>query len=70
LEVVRGLLGDWTDLADRLGLKAHDTFRFKEGNQPRELWDWLERRGRLGALPGALDDIGRADLARLLRPHL
>jgi hypothetical protein len=48
LTVIRKLLGDWNDLADRLGLEQYDKFRFTAGNQPRELWEWLERRDQLG----------------------
>ncbi|WP_051808508.1 hypothetical protein [Actinoplanes subtropicus] len=70
VDVLRGLLGDWRDLADHLGVPPHDTFRFGAGDQPRQLWEWLEIRRRLGELPAALDGIGRTDLADLVRPYL
>jgi nucleoside phosphorylase len=70
LDVLRGLLGDWKELADRLGLQPHDTFRFTAGDQPRQVWEWLEIRGRLGDLPEALGGIGRTDLAELVRPYV
>jgi nucleoside phosphorylase len=70
LEVVRRLTYDWQDLADIVGVPPYEMRRFRAGDEPRELWAWLQQRGRLADLPGALDDIGRADLAALLRPYL
>jgi nucleoside phosphorylase len=70
LEVVRRLTYDWQDLADVVGVPPYETRRFRAGDEPRELWAWLENRDRLSDLPGALADIGRADLADLLRPYL
>ena len=40
--------------------------RFERGDECRAIWTWLENRRRLGELPQALADIGRADLAQLL----
>jgi len=70
LDVVRRLTYDWQDLADLVGLPAYATRRFRPGDEPRELWAWLEARDRLADLPGALTDIGRTDIADLLRPYL
>jgi nucleoside phosphorylase len=69
LEIVRRLTYDWQDLADVVGAPSHDTRRFRAGDEPRELWGWLESRGRLSDLPGALAEIGRDDLAGLLHPY-
>ena len=68
LEIVRRLTYDWQDLADVVGVPSYDTRRFRAGDEPRELWGWLESRGRLSDLPSALAEIGRADLAGLLHP--
>ncbi|MEV0284762.1 AAA family ATPase [Kribbella sp. NPDC050820] len=65
-EFIRRLLNDWEDLADVLGVSLADRYRFERGNQPRRLWEHLERRGELSKLPEALRDIGRADLIDLL----
>ncbi|MFG1608301.1 hypothetical protein [Actinoplanes sp. NPDC049265] len=70
LEVVRRLTYDWQDLADIVGVPAHEARRFRPGDEPRGLWDWLADRDRLGDLPGALHRIGRGDLAGLLTPYL
>ncbi|MFI7543496.1 hypothetical protein [Actinoplanes sp. NPDC049599] len=70
LETVRRLTYDWQDLADVVGVPSYETRRFRPGDEPRELWAWLQNRRRLADLPGALDEIGRADLAALLRPYL
>jgi nucleoside phosphorylase len=69
LEVVRRLTYDWQDLADVVGVPSYETRRFRAGDEPRELWTWLESRHRLPELPGALTAIGRTDLAGLLRPY-
>ncbi len=70
LTVVRRLTYEWQDLADVVGVPSYETHRFRAGDEPRELWAWLESRGRLPDLPGALDELGRGDLADLLRPYL
>jgi nucleoside phosphorylase len=69
LEVVRRLTYDWQDLADVVGVPSYETRRFRAGDEPRELWTWLEGRSRLSELPDALTAIGRTDLAGLLRPY-
>ncbi|GIJ46970.1 hypothetical protein Val02_38560 [Virgisporangium aliadipatigenens] len=61
-------LGDsWRELADALEVPPHAKARFGHGDEPRDLWEWLEMRGRLGELPAALDRICRTDLADPLR---
>jgi hypothetical protein len=67
LEFVRRLGHDWTDLADVLDVPAFASARFRPGDEPRGLWEWIEIRGGLQELPDRLDEIGRADLAQLLR---
>ena len=67
VEVCRRLHYDWPDVADVVGVPAFEQHRFRPGNEPRALWEWLEDRGRLGEIGAALDTIGRADLAALLR---
>ncbi|MCM4077467.1 phosphorylase family protein [Paractinoplanes hotanensis] len=67
VDVLRALIYDWHDLADLLGVPPFDVYRFTRGDEPRSLWTWLEVRERLGELPGALDEIGRTDLADRLR---
>jgi hypothetical protein len=60
-------LGDsWQDLATHFDIPSYDQARFAHGNEGRAVWTWLENRRRLGELPQALADIGRADLAQLL----
>jgi nucleoside phosphorylase len=68
-EVVRQLRYLWQDIADIFGVPSYETRRFRAGDEPHDLWAWLEQRRRLTDLPGALDDIGRPDLAELLRPY-
>jgi len=68
-EVLRGLTYDWPDLADVVGVPSSDMRRFRPGDEAREVWDWLAGRGRIGDLPAALDEIGRPELARLLRSY-
>jgi nucleoside phosphorylase len=69
-EVIRQLTYYWQDLADVVGVPSYETRRFRAGDEPHDLWTWLANRHRLPDLPGALDEIGRSDLASLLRPYV
>jgi nucleoside phosphorylase len=69
-EVLRRLTYDWQDLADVVGVSSAEARRFRTGDESRDLWEWLDDRRRLGDLPDALHEIGRVDLADLLRPYL
>jgi nucleoside phosphorylase len=69
-QVVHRLTYDWQDLADFLGIPSPQVRRFRAGDEPYEVWAWLESRARLADLPDALAAIDRGDLADLLRPHL
>jgi nucleoside phosphorylase len=66
LDVCRRL-DNWRELADVFEVPDWEIARFPHGEQARALWGWLEARGKLAALPAALDDIGRPDLAGRLR---
>ncbi|GIJ48586.1 hypothetical protein Val02_54720 [Virgisporangium aliadipatigenens] len=68
LDFCRRLGGDWRDLADLIDIPAYERARFPAGDEPRAVWDWLERRDRLPELPGLLDRIDRTDLGDRLRP--
>jgi hypothetical protein len=70
LAVTRQLRYDWPDLAELLGVPSYDARDFRAGDEPHDLWVWLSGRHRLPDLPGALDEIGRGDLAALLRPYV
>jgi nucleoside phosphorylase len=70
VQVVRRLTYNWQDLADYLGVPSYEVRRFRAGDEAYDVWAWLESRDRLADLPGALDELGRGDLADLLRPHL
>ncbi len=67
LAVCRRLLDDWKEVADYFEVPPHGRARFGRGDEPRELWAWLEIRDKLHELPDALVEIGRGDLSRLLR---
>jgi hypothetical protein len=67
LEVQRRLGEDWQALADVLGIGPDETRRFAQGFEGRAIWEWLEVRDQLSRLEAALVDVGRADLAALLR---
>ena len=53
---------DWQDLADYFEIKSSERAGFGPGNEPREVWEWLERRNRLNELPDGLRYIDREDL--------
>ncbi|HEX6739376.1 MAG TPA: hypothetical protein VF310_13950 [Vicinamibacteria bacterium] len=57
---------DWVELADLVDIPPHERQGFARGNEARAIWEWLERRGRLGILPPALRALGRLDLVDLL----
>ena len=65
-EVVRKLADDWQSLADALDISPADRATFRSGSESRDIWEWLERRGRLDELPGAFSAIGRDDLVAAL----
>ena len=70
LEFCDRLGTDWSRLADLLEVPHADQERIRSGDAVRNLWAWVERREELNALPEALDEIGRGDLARVLRDDL
>ncbi|MFF1768626.1 hypothetical protein [Streptomyces sp. NPDC058249] len=67
VQFCRRAADDWEDLADYFETPPHAKRRFRTGNEPREVWEWLETRHKLHLLPQALQEIGRDDLADLLR---
>ncbi|XVU22769.1 hypothetical protein ACQPZJ_36675 [Actinoplanes sp. CA-054009] len=68
-QVLRQLTYYWQDVADAVGVPSYEILKFRTGDEPYELWVWLETRHRLPELPAVLDEIGRGDLAGLLRRH-
>lgn len=66
LEFCRRLDGSWEDLADFFDVPLHERSRFRYGNEPRDLWGWLEVREKLSVVPEGLKTIGREDLAELM----
>lgn len=67
LAVCDRLGNSWSRLAMMLEIPDHDQARFSQGDEGRRIWEWLANRGQLGKLPGALEDIGRGDLADILK---
>ncbi|MGB2679856.1 MAG: SUMF1/EgtB/PvdO family nonheme iron enzyme, partial [Candidatus Competibacter sp.] len=63
-------LGDqWKKLADYFDVAISERDRFQQGDEPRAVWQWLERRQRLNELPDALRYIDREDLVvQMLEP--
>ena len=68
VEFNRRLVDDWRDLCDLLGLKKPEIARLDPGREGSGIWDWLDLRGKLSKLPGALSKIGRDDLSHFLSP--
>ena len=69
VEFCRKLGDDWKELADILKIEEHGQRKWKQGDEPREIWDYLKNRNALGRLPGALREIGRNDLAEMLEAN-
>jgi hypothetical protein len=67
LEFCQRIGKGWKELADLFGVPPHERERFDPGDEPRELWEWLEIRSRLPELPDKLTQIGRSELAKIMR---
>jgi hypothetical protein len=63
-------LDQWEDVADYLQIPIHVSARFDKGNEPRRLWEYLERRNKLFTLPDVLDATNQEELAKMLRDDL
>lgn len=70
IKFCNSLLTDWRKLADYFEISPADQARFSTGDEGRDIWCWLEIRGRLNELPDALFGIDRSDLARLFTSSL
>jgi nucleoside phosphorylase len=70
VDVCRGLVDCWEDVASYFAIPKYEKARFRHGAEPTDLWDWLDARKQLGELPAALDYVGRADLAGRVRSAL
>jgi hypothetical protein len=56
----------WPELCDYFEIEPYERMCFDRGREPRCVWEWLQIRGRLTELPGALRMIGRDDLVKVL----
>lgn len=65
----RRLGPEWRDLADLLGIPTYGQAKFPVGNEAREIWQWLEARGRLGELRDAVRAVDRPDLVELFNEN-
>lgn len=68
VEFCKRLGDDWKYLALALEIPFDEQQRFTNGDEPRAILEWLQRRSGLAALPDALAHIGRDELALRLRP--
>ncbi len=60
-------LGDsWQNLATYFEIPIYVQSRFRQGEEAREIWAWLQNRQKLAELPEALEYIERSDLAAML----
>jgi hypothetical protein len=55
---------NWKLLADYLEITPAEQSRFTAGDEGRNIWVWLDNRGRLAELPDILSEISRPDLAQ------
>jgi nucleoside phosphorylase len=65
LRVCERLVDDWPRLADYFGIQPHEVARLVRGREPQGVWEWLQAREMLPALPVALVALGRSDLWHL-----
>lgn len=60
---------DWSDLCNLLEMSRVHREKLSPGERGSGIWDWLESRGILHDLPGALREVDRDDLAELLEDN-
>jgi hypothetical protein len=66
LEFCRRLGPNWPELSDYFEIQPYERMCFDRGREPWCVWEWLQIRGRLKELPGAVCMIGRDDLRKVL----
>jgi metacaspase-1 len=69
LELVDRLLDRWLRLALYFDVSAADRRRFRPGEEPIQLLDWIEARGRLGELLDGFNRLGWDDLIEVVDRH-
>ncbi|AMV23994.1 5'-methylthioadenosine/S-adenosylhomocysteine nucleosidase [Gemmata sp. SH-PL17] len=69
LTLYAGLVTRWSALATYLDISLEDRAKFLQGHEPRQIFEWLEERNRLGELRGAFKDLGWPDLIEELDRH-
>jgi formylglycine-generating enzyme required for sulfatase activity len=62
-------LDNWKQLAMYFDIPDDQQKRFKPGDEPYAIWEWLKARNKLAELPEALHYIGREDIVvEILEP--
>ena len=61
-------LDNWQQLAIYFEIPEDQLKRFKLGDEPYDIWEWLKARNRLAELPEALTYIDRADIVHDVQP--
>ncbi len=60
-------IGDgWQELADYFEIPSYEQKGFPRASEMRDIWEWLEARGKLDALEEGLAFIDRSDLVKVL----
>jgi hypothetical protein len=69
LALSKNLVTRWNDLATYFDIPLPDQATFQQGHEPRQIFDWLEQRRRLGELRDAFNYLGWDDLIEELDRH-
>jgi hypothetical protein len=69
LAIYAGLVSRWNALATYLDIPLEDRAKLVQGHEPRQIFEWLEERNRLGELRGAFKNLGWTDLVEELDRH-
>ncbi|HEY7427020.1 MAG TPA: caspase family protein [Gemmataceae bacterium] len=69
LALSKNLVTRWNDLATYFDIPLADRATFEKGHEPRQMFDWLEQRGRLSELRDAFNYLGWDDLIEELDRH-
>jgi hypothetical protein len=67
LEFCRRLGNNWRDLTIILDIPSYECKHFAQGDEARQILEWLDNHGRTTDLPMALIEINRKDLADLFK---
>src|SRR5262249_1300564 len=68
VQVCQELHKHWQDVADLFEIPGPHRAKFDRGREPQGVWEWLDERGKLDDLAGALRELHLHHIAARLDP--